>query len=101
MVGVCTTQYALVYENLFINSQVRIDPGNVRLLDSFGQRPQPALGFPLLRIWTPQLWVPIRCKDTNKDDRALRYRNLVDEGTIKPSNWLREGHDNILSNFAQ
>ena len=83
------------------DSQVRVDSRDVGFLDSLRERIQPALGLPLLRIGTPQLWVAVRREDANEDNRTFGDRDLTDERAVEPTYWLREGHHDVFSNFAQ
>ena len=63
-------------------SQIRIDPGHMRVLDRLGQGLKPALGLPFERVLAPHGLVPVARGDVREDDGALRDGDLAHHRTV-------------------
>ena len=67
----------------------------MRVLDGFGQRPQPPLRLPLPRVVAPYCLVGVTRTQVEEDGRALRYGHLRDDGAIGATYGFRERKNRI------
>ena len=62
----------------------------------FRERPEPALGLPLGRVFAPNCLVPVTRHDTNEDVRPAGNDNLVHERPICSAYRLGEWENRIF-----
>ena len=77
-------------------SQMWINPRNRSLLDRIGERRQPSLGLPFIRVWSPQRGVSIGIDYRNYDGGALRNNNLMHLAPVNACDWSIKRHNGIL-----
>ena len=64
---------------------MRVHSGDVCFLESAGERLEPALGLPLVRIGAPEFLVSIARRDVCEDPGTLLDRDGLDERAVHTS----------------